>query len=173
MGIYNQILSVSDTGLDIKTLFTKIINHFDPNKSKNKKTHVLDCSNFINWNELDLRAFDVTQTRNLEGYVKENIYDIIIFDPPINRSFLTTSVESAKVFNKILSSSGIVIVKIKDFKDDDSQELKGSYDIKTIFKSCNFYLTDQIIHKNNRYNENKGKNVDIVHSYFLIFKKNK
>ena len=67
----------------------------------------------------------------------------------------------------------LVIVKIKDFKEDNSQELKGSYDIKIIFNSCDFTLTDQIIHKNNRYNDFKGKNVGIVHSYFLIFKKNK
>jgi hypothetical protein len=53
--------SVIDTG-DIKTSFNKIVKYFDPNKSKNKKTKILDCSNFYFWGEEDLRLYDIVKS---------------------------------------------------------------------------------------------------------------
>jgi hypothetical protein len=170
--MFDNLNSITDN-CDLKTLFIRILNLYDPFKGLNKKTRVLDCSNFFNWYDIDRRLYDVNQTHNLNGYVKDRIYDIIIFDPPQNRSFLANSVESAKVFYKILHDNGIVIVKTKDYKEDGCKELKGSFDIKTIFASCDFYLFDQIIHKNNKTYNNNPKETNIIHSYFLIFKKKK
>lgn len=168
----NKLESIIDIG-DIRTTFNKIVKFFDPNKSKNKKTKVLDCSNFYIWNEEDIRLFDITKSNNLSGSVVNNKYDLIIFEPPCNKSLAVISIEYGKVFYDVLKSNGVIIVKTKDFKDGN--KLKGSFDIRISLETCGLHLENQIIYKNKRqdnYKDNKEVEIDIIHSYFMIFKKN-
>lgn len=168
----NQITSIIDN-CDLKTAFSKIIYNFDPNKTLNKKTKILDNTSFLTWNENDYRIFDITKTRNLQGFVLDNHYDIIITETLTNKSFLVHMIENSKIFSKILNKDGIVIVRVNNFQLEN--ELKGTYDINTIFKSNNFFLINQIIYKypynnyNNR-NSNIINNIKNIHTTFLIFK---
>jgi hypothetical protein len=51
--------------------------------------------------------------------------------------------------------------------------LKGSYDLRQIFEINDFFLNDQIIYRYNKVMDHLDLNekVEIVHSYFMIFKK--
>lgn len=170
----NQNITSIIDNCNIQTAFNRILKYYDPNKAKNRKTRVLDCSSFFSWTEEDYRLFDVTKTRNLYGSIKRNRYDIIVYEPPNNESFFTNAVESSKIFSRIINIGGNIIVKIKNFKSKND-ELKGTFDLKTIFESNKFYLHDQIIYKNtprqNRQNYIKTDSVNaIVHLNFMIFK---
>lgn len=169
-----NITSIIDN-CNIQTAFNRVINHYDPNKAKNRKTKVLDFSSFFSWTEEDYRIFNVTKTRNPRGSISHNRYDIIIYEPPNNDSFFANAVESCKIFGRVLNIGGNIIVKVKNFKlnNNGNSELKGTYDLKTIFESNDFYLYDQIIFKNSpNYNRKKlGNNDSIVHLNFMIFKK--
>ena len=170
-----NITSIIDN-CNIQMAFNRVINHYDPNKAKNRKTKVLDFSSFFSWTEEDYRLFNVTKTRNLRGSILHNRYDIIIYEPPHNESFFANAVESSKTFGRILNIGGNIIVKVKNFKvhKNGNDELKGTFDIKTIFESNQFFLFDQIIFKNSpNYNrKNFANNNQIVHLNFMIFKKN-
>jgi len=168
------LTSIIDGGCDIQIAFNRILKYYDPNKGKNRKTKVLDCSNFLIWNENDLQLFDVEKTRNLTGFVATHRYDIILYDPPCNNSFFTATLESSKLFSSVLNIGGVVLVKAKDFKvmNGINNELKGNTDIAIIFNSNNFYLSDQFVYKHNKLDDYKNKNeIQINHSYFMIFKK--
>jgi hypothetical protein len=170
----NQITSIIDN-CDIHVAFSRVIKYYDPNKAKNRKTKVLDLSTFFSWTETDYKIFDITKTRNLNGSILDNHYDIIIYEPPANQSFFANTVESSKIFNKVLNIGGNILVKVKDFKTttNGNAELKGSFDLKIIFESNDFYLFDQIIYKTRpSYNQHKSNNDnEITHLYFMIFKK--
>ena len=170
---FNTISSsiIDGANKDLKKVFGEIVTYFDPNKSQNKKTKVLDCSITHIWSEDDYKQkYQITKTRNFNG-LKNNTFDVVIFEPPIDKNFSVISTEYAGVFYKLIEDNGVVIVKVKDFKED--KELKGSYNIQTIFNSCNFYLNNKIIYKykdtyNNLCQQNK-KDSNINYCYFLIF----
>lgn len=164
----NNLNSVIDNG-SIKSTFHTIIDQFDPNRSKNKKTKVLDCTHFHVWEERDNRLFNIDRTYNLNGYVKNKKYDMIIYEPNCNKSLAIITVEYGKVFQNILKKSGVLIVKTKDFKI--GEELKGSFDVRLSLEACKLYLNNQIIYKGRNNNKDDEKDVDIVHTYFMIFKK--
>jgi len=160
---------------DIQTAFGRVIKYYDPNKAKNRKTKVLDFSSFFSWTENDYKIFDITKTRNLEGSILDNRYDIIIYEPPSNQTLFANAIESSKIFNKILNIGGNILIKVKDFKTNTNGnlELKGSFDLKIIFESNDFYLFEQIVYKTktlfNQYKSNN--NNEITNMYFMIFKK--
>ena len=160
---------------DIQTAFGRVIKYYDPNKAKNRKTKVLDFSSFFSWTENDYKIFDITKTRNLEGSILDNRYDIIIYEPPANQSLFVNAIESSKIFNKVLNIGGNILIKVKDFKTttNGNSELKGSFDLKIIFESNDFYLFDQIVYKTRpSYNQHiSNKDNEINHLYFMVFKK--
>jgi hypothetical protein len=164
--------SVIDNGFDIKNTFDIIINFYDPHKSKNLKSKILDVTNTYFWN--DDNKYIISKSRNLTGYVKDNKYNIILFEPPKNKKFEEETNYYAEQFFKLLYNPGILIVKTNDFRYDG--KLKGSFDIKTIFENNNFYLYDNIIYKNSIYFDYNCDNKQfttcskIIHSNFLIFK---
>lgn len=172
----NTFSSIIDgSNKDLKTVFFEVISRFDPNKSQNKKTKVLDCSTTYIWTEEDVkRNYNITKTRNFNG-LKNNTFDVVIFEPPTDKNFSVISTEYAGVFYSLLEDNGSAIVKVKDFKE--GKELKGSYNIQTIFNSCNFYLNDKIIYKyKNSYGcdssgNNKNDKGNINYCYFLVFLK--
>ena len=170
----NQITSIIDN-CDQNVAFKKILQIFDPNRSRNRKTKVLDFSSFFSWTENDYKIFDITKTRNLEGSILDNHYDIIIYEPPANQSLFVNAVESSKIFNKVLNIGGNILIKVKDFKTttNGNSELKGSFDLKIIFESNDFYLFDQIVYKTRpSYNQHiSNKDNEINHLYFMVFKK--
>jgi len=173
--MYQQNITSIIDNCDLQTAFSRVIKYFDPNKAKNRKTKVLDFSSFFSWTENDYKIFDIIKTRNSEGSVLDNRYDIIIYEPPVNQSLFSNAIESSKIFNKVLNIGGNILVKVKDFKTttNGNAELKGSFDIKTIFESNDFYLFDQIVYKTRptmNYHKSNNDN-EITHLYFMIFKK--
>ncbi len=167
-----SLLSIIDDGSDIKSSFGKIIKHFDPNKKRNKKTKVLDLSNLYLWDEKDYSLFFIDKTHNIDGSIKDNMYDIIVYEPPKNNQFITQTTNYSKKFTDILNKQGIVIVKVNDYREKDS--LKGCFDIWDIFDQSNFYLHDNIICKNKYekfFDDIDNNRCKIVHFNFMIFKK--
>jgi len=173
--IYGQrgINSVISDGCDLITAFNRVINYFDPNKGKNVRTGVLDCSYSHMWTDKDMRLYHVDKTKNLTGTVSHKNFDVIIYEPPRNKTFYQDATNSSKVFSKILKPNGIIIIKMNDFKEKGSKELKGSFDVWDIFSDAGLYLFDNII-----YNFHKPSNTceafdrsEIIHLYFMIFKK--
>lgn len=167
------INSVIDDGCDLVTAFNRVLNYFDPNKNKNYKTRVLDCSTSYMWTEKDIRLYEVDRTRNLKGSVLSKRFDTIIYEPPRNKRFYQDSIASSKEFAKIIKPEGIVIVKMNDFKEKGSKELKGTFEVWDSFSDAGFYLFDNIV-----YNYHKASNVcgicgrsEIIHLYFMVFKK--
>lgn len=157
---------------ELKTVFCDIISTVDPNKSDNKKTNILDCSISHSWSEQDYKNYNIKKTRNFSG-LKNNTFDVVIFEPPTDKNFSVISTEYAGEFYKLLEDNGAAIVKVKDYKQN--KELKGSYDIQTIFNSCNFYLNDKIIYKYKvgygceSSGNTKVQKQNINYCYFLIF----
>jgi hypothetical protein len=169
----NGINSVISDGCDLITAFHRVINYFDPNKHKNYKTKVLDCSHSHMWNEKYMKLFKVERTKNLSGTILNKRFDIVIYEPPRNRHFYQDSINSSKVFSRLLKSNGVTIVKMNDFKEKGSKELKGSFEIWDSFCDAGFYLFDNIV-----YNFHKPSNTcevfdraEIIHLYFMIFKR--
>jgi hypothetical protein len=178
--MYNQsflygkqnISSVIDDGSNLIGAFNKVLSYFDPNKGKNYKTKVLDCSYSQMWTENDMRLFNIDRTKNMTGSVSSKIYDVVIYEPPRNKTFYQDTINSSKMFAKLLKSDGVVIVKMNDFKDSGSKELRGSFDVWDKFSDAGFYLHDNII-----YNFHKPSNTcevvdraEIIHLYFMVFK---
>lgn len=163
-----NLLSVIDN-CDIKTAFNKILNHFDPNKNKNRKTSILDCTYTYLWNDGSYKLYDVIKTNNINGYAVELKYPIIIYETPYNKVLNKSNVEMIRKFNNLLYDDGVVIVKVNEFKEN-GKVLKGTFNLQKIFEDNNFYLNDQIIY---RYNKTTDNNSEIlrIHSYFMIFKK--
>jgi hypothetical protein len=64
---------------------------------------------------------------------------------------------------------------MNDFKEKGVQKLKGSFEIWDIFSKNNFFLYDNIIYKYNKTlnHLNVFDRSEIIHLYFMIFKKNK
>jgi len=168
-----NLLSVIDDRCDIKTAFEKTLNFFDPNKNKNRKTKILDCTYTYLWNENLYKRYDVTRTNNINGYALENKYPLIIYEPPHNNTFNVSVTNAVYKFKNLLYDDGIIIVKINDFKEKGKLILKGSYDLRQIFEINDFFLNDQIIYRYNKVMDHLDLNekVEIVHSYFMIFKK--
>jgi 16S rRNA G966 N2-methylase RsmD len=165
--------SVISDGCDLKTAFSRVLNYFDPNKNRNKKTKVLDNSFSPIWSDKDTKLFEINRSKNLTGSVTDNIYDIVIYEPPRNKNFYNDATESSKVFNKIIKTDGILIIKMNDFKEKGSRELRGSFEIWDIFNEAGYYLYDNVV-----YNFFKSSNncettdrSEIVHLYFMVFKK--
>lgn len=158
---------------DIKGIFETIINYFDPFKSRNRKTKVLDVSNSYYWTENTIRLYDVTKTNNIYGSAKDKKYNIIIFEPPRNRNFEDVVEEYINVFYDILYKGGIIVVRITDFKVRG--HLRGSYDVKSICDKNDLFLSDVIVYKNKQsiYDDNniRPNQVNLVHSYFMVFKR--
>jgi hypothetical protein len=168
-----NIYSVIDDGLNLVDAFNKVILYFDPNKGKNYKTHVLDCSYSHMWSEKDMRLFHIESTKNLTGTINNKNFDIIIYEPPRNRNFYQDSINSSKIFSRILKTNGIIIIKMNDFKEKGSKQLKGSFEVWDRFSDAGFYLFDNIV-----YNFHKPSNTcevydrsEIIHLYFMIFKR--
>lgn len=164
--------SVISDGCDLSTAFNRVLIYFDPNKGKNYKSKVLDCSYSFMLQEKDSRLYNISKTKNLTGSVKENKFDIIVYEPPRNQNFYQDSLNSSKVFSKLLNDNGIIIVKMNDFKEKGSNKLQGSFEIWDIFSDSGFYLFDNIV-----YNFHKPSNTcevfdrsQIIHIYFMIFK---
>ena len=147
MQTQNQITSIIDQ-CDFITAFRRVINNFDPNRAKNRKTNILDCSSFFTWNETDYRLYNIIKSRNIDGSVCDTRYDLIIYDPPTNKTFIPNILENSKKFSNIINIGGCVIVKLKDFKIDN--ELKGCFNLQKIMESNDFYLSDQFIFKHPR-----------------------
>lgn len=170
----HNMRSIIDNGCDLRSAFSLVLNYFDPNKSCNRKTPVLDCSYSHIWNENDIKLYSIDQTKNLKGSVADKKYDIIIYEPPRNKTFFQDAQNSSKIFNNVINEDGMIIVKMNDFKERGKSELRGSFDIWDIFSDNGFYLFDNIIY-NYRNNYNAHINVfdrsEIVHLYFMIFKK--
>jgi len=165
--------SVINDGCDLATAFNRVLGYFDPNKGKNFRSRVLDCSYSLMLNEKDSRLFNIDKTKNLTGTVAGNKFDIIVYEPPRNQNFYQDAVNSSKAFAKILKPEGIVIVKMNDFKEKRSDKLQGSFEVWDIFSDTGFYLGDNIV-----YNFYKPSNTcevydraEIIHLYFMIFKK--
>jgi len=168
-----SIHSVISDGCDLITAFNRVLSYFDPNKGKNYRTRVLDCSHSHMWTEKDMKMFNVDRTRNLTGTVSKKKFDVVIYEPPRNKTFYQDAIKSSKVFAKLLKPHGIIIVKMNDFKERGSKELKGSFEIWDTFSSAGFYLHDNIV-----YNFHKPSNTcevrdraEIVHLYFMVFRK--
>lgn len=168
-----NIQSVISDGCDLVTAFHRVLKYFDPNKNKNYKTKVLDCSYSHIWNEQDLKMFEITDTKNLSGFVLKNKFDLIIYEPPRNKNFYEDALNSSKTFFKVIKPEGVLIIKMNDFKEKGSKELKGTFDVWDIFSDEGFYLYDNIV-----YNFNKPSNTcevfdrsEIIHLCFMIFKK--
>jgi len=173
---YNQSLdSVISNGCDLRTAFSQVINYFDPNRNKNEKTRVLDSTLSYIWTEQDLNRFIIDKTNNLNGQVRDVFYDIITYEPSKNSLFEQESFNACLIFKEILSKNGIIIVKMNDFKEKGVPKLKGSFEIWDIFSKNNFFLYDNIIYKYNKTlnHLNVFDRSEIIHLYFMIFKKNK
>ena len=168
---YTPLPSLLNNNTDIRGIFETIINYFDPYKSKNRKTKVLDVSNSYYWYENTIRLYDVTKTNKIHGSAKDKKYNIIIFEPPRNKNFDEVVQEHINTFYDMLHRGGIIVVRITDFKFKG--HLRGSYDIKNICQKNDFYLSDVIVYKNKQFDfdDNNTKTVNIVHSSFMIFKK--
>ncbi|MFW6173252.1 MAG: hypothetical protein ACOC5T_05855 [Elusimicrobiota bacterium] len=167
------INSVIDDGSNLVQAFNKVLSYFDPNKGKNYKTRVLDCSHSHMWTEKNMRLFNVDRTKNLTGSVSRKKFDVIIYEPPRNKNFYKDSINSSKIFSKLLKPNGIVIVKMNDFKERGSKQLKGSFEVWDSFSDSGFFLFDNIV-----YNFHKPSNTcevydraEIIHLYFMVFKK--
>jgi len=168
-----NINSVIGDGCNLVTAFSRVLSYFDPNKGKNYKTKVLDISHSHMWDEKDIRLFNVDRTRNLTGSVSHKTYDVVIYEPPRNKTFEQDAVNSSKVFSRLLKPNGIVIIKMNDFKESGSKVLKGSFEIWDSFCDSGFYLYDNIV-----YNFHKPSNTcevhdraEIIHLYFMVFKR--
>lgn len=160
--------SVIDT-FDYKTAFECILNFFDPFKTKNRKTKVLDMGTSYYWND-DQNLYDVTKTKNIHGYAKDKKYNIIIYEPPKNIKFQSETKIMAELFRNMLFGHGIVVVKITDFRVND--ELKGTYEITNVFKETGYVLFDNIICKTNRTTEDVSNSHSLIQHYnYLIFKR--
>lgn len=167
-----QLPSMLTNNNNIKGFFETIINYFDPFKTKNRKTKVLDVSNSYYWNENTIRLYDVTKTNKIHGTAKDKKYNIIIFEPPRNRKFESALKEHISMFFDMLYNGGIIVVRITDFKIKG--HIRGSYDVKTTCEDHGLYLSDVIVYKNNlshTFEQQNTKDVNIVHSSFMIFKK--
>lgn len=167
------INSVISDGCDLSTAFNRVLSYFDPNKGKNFKSKILDCSYSIILSEKDTRLFHIDKTKNITGTVSNNRFDIIVYEPPRNKNFYQDSVNSSKAFSRLLKQDGIVIVKMNDFKEKGSSRLQGSFEVWDVFSDSGFYIFDNIV-----YNFFKPSNTcevydraEIIHLYFMIFKK--
>jgi hypothetical protein len=165
--------SVISDGCNLVDAFNRVLSYYDPNKGKNYKTSILDCSYSLMLAEKDARLYKTDKTKNLTGTVTKNKYDVIIYEPPKNKTFYQDAINSSKIFVKLLKPDGIVIVKMNDFKDGASKVLCGSFEIWDIFSDEGLYLYDNIV-----YNFHRPSNTcdvhdraEIVHSNFMIFKK--
>ena len=164
-----SIHSIID-GMDNKQTFDCILNFFDPFKSRNKKTRVLDMGTFYYWDDEQSRMYDVSKTKNLNGYAKDKLYNIIVYDPPKNKNFKTETKNMCEKFHKMLYKDGIIIVKSTDFRERN--QLKGSNDIINIFKSNGYILFDHIIAKQFRNSDvdEYTNHSAILHTNYLVFK---
>jgi len=167
------IESVIGDGCDLITAFNRVLNYFDPNKNKNYKTKILDCSYSHMWTEKDIKLFNVEKTKNLTGSITNKRFDTIIYEPPRNKKFFIDATTSSKLFSKILKPNGIVIVKMNDFKEKGSKELKGSFDIWDTFSDAGLYLHDNIVYKFHKPSNTFEvyDRAEVIHLYFMIFKK--
>jgi len=171
-----QLLSVIEDRCDTKIAFKRIINFFDVNKNKNKKTKILDCGQTYIWEDIDHRYFNIYRTHNLKSGYLNKLYDIIIYEPPRKKGYEIVSKESAKRFVKSISNNGVVIVRTNDFKEAGSLELKGSFNVKNEFEAAGFLLYDRIVYRHKGIIDNKElptNRSQIIHSDFLIFKEKK
>ena len=167
------INSVISDGCDLSTAFRRVLSYFDPNKGKNFKSRILDCSYSLMLLEKDSRLFHIDKTKNITGTVSNNRFDIVVYEPPRNQKFYLDVSNSSKSFARLLKQDGIVIVKTNDFKEKGSSRLQGSFEIWDVFSDAGLYLFDNIV-----YNFHKPSNTcevydrsEIIHLYFMIFKK--
>lgn len=167
------INSVISDGCDLSTAFRRVLSYFDPNKGKNFKSRILDCSYSLMLLEKDSRLFQIDKTKNITGTVSNNRFDIVVYEPPRNQNFYKDASKSSKSFTRLLKQDGIVIVKMNDFKEKGSNRLQGSFEVWDVFSDAGLYLFDNIV-----YNFFKPSNTcevydraEIIHLYFMIFKK--
>jgi hypothetical protein len=168
--LHTQLNSIVDNK-DIKTVFLNIVHYFDPNRNQNKKTKVLDSSFSNLWNEKELRLYDITKTNNLKGLFEN--FDIIIYEIPYSKKFMSLCENAIHKFQKNLNDNGAIIVKCNDFKEKYNDQLRGSFDVYCLFKNNDFYLSNKIIYKFSSYSNIKYQPYDIpiIHTNFMIFKK--
>jgi len=165
--------SVIDDRCDMLTAFHRVLSFYDPNKSKNKKSKVLDNTHSNLWRNADYKMFSVKKTNNLSGYVVESKFNVIVYEAPRNKSFFTHTLHNADIYNNLIEKHGIIIVKVNDFKERYNNELRGSFDLKKAFDLNNFFLYDLIVYRYNKvkdFDEYPSNCTRIVHSYFMIFK---
>lgn len=169
----NQNINSVISNCSLVEAFNQVLNYFDPNKNKNYKSKILDCSYSLMWTEKDMKMYNLSHTKNLTGNVLSNKYDIIIYEPPRNKTFFQDAQNSSKIFNKVLNTEGLIITKTNDFKEKGSNQLFGSFELYDIFTDSGFYLQDNIVYNFNKQSIlcetfNRAK---IIHLYFMIFKK--
>lgn len=164
--------SVISDGCDLLTAFNRVLSYFDPNKGKNYKSKVLDCSYSFMLQEKDSSLYNISKTKNLTGSVKESKFDIIVYETPKNKNFYQDANNSSKIFQNLIKPDGIIIVKMNDFKEKGSSKLQGSFEVWNIFSDSGFYLFDNIVYNYLKPNDiyetfDRSK---IIHLYFMIFK---
>lgn len=169
-----MIFSVIDDRCDVRVAFSRIIQYYDPNKSKNRKTKVLDFTNAYRWVEKQAQQlYNITSTRNLGGIPNKKDFDIIIYEPVRDKKFYTMACTHSGIFKKILSNRGLVLVRASDFRVKGKSQLMGSYEVQKAFIENGYYLSDKIIYRHQtQYNDCEfGVNeVKLVHSYFMVFR---
>jgi len=161
---------------DTQTACLRVLNYFDPNRGRNRKTKILNTSNMNLWSDESNKYYEITSTKNLTGYVRNNRYDIILYEPPYNKTITKQSIDSATTFKDILNNGALVVCKVNDFKVGNDDTLYGSYELQNAFMQSGFYLMAKIIYRYNPHGKylSSFENTDqftIIHSYFMIFKR--
>lgn len=172
--MYNFLSVISDC--DTQTACFKILNYFDPNRGKNYKTKILNVSNINICNENNIKYYNITSTKNLSGYVRFNKFDMILYEPPYNKTLIKQTFEYAKIFKEIINNNGLIICKVNDFKIGNQDELNGSFELQKTMLESGFYLSNKIIYRYNPHGKylSSFENTDkftITHFYFMIFKR--
>jgi len=169
-----RLPSVIDNGASLRDTFMRMVEYYDPNKSRNKKTAVLDATSVYIWDEYKMNLFNVTKTNNMRGSVRKHRYDIIMYEPPRNNQCYAATAENSRLFRSLLAKGGTLIIRASDFKTKGDTRLRGTFDIKSATERAGFVLVDQIIYRHRDTikisNPEPEETCSIVHSSFLIFK---
>lgn len=169
---HKPLTSIINDGCDLRTALYRTVKAFDPHGGHNKKSYLLDCMYSTILTEEQALFFKTTKTHNLTGYVLTKKFDIILYEPPKNKTFFESTSESSKIFYDLLLDDGVVIVKTNDFKERGKDKLRGSYDIENAFSSNNFYLFNQIIYIPQRQRDFETDEISSIHYYLMVFKRN-
>lgn len=136
-------------------LYKKVIEFYDPNKSKNKKTNILNLAYSINIQPEN--KYNITSNRN----DADGLYDLILYECPKNKTYLKSTIDHKSLFYNVLSKSGHLIIKSQDFINTSG--LHGSFEIINSLDEFNIVFNINVI----------NKTIDnIKHFNLLVFRKN-